>query len=112
MKLGLPTDIQQLLAGPISCSEETDVKVNQDRLRRRVLDVLAGYEDGPALLHRGAVALLAVDNPDVLDGGLACLFVIGTVADLDVIEALLSHQSERVRISARTCMFEIRERRG
>jgi hypothetical protein len=46
----------------------------------------------------------------VVENALACLFVVGTSADIPAVEPLLQHPTEAVRKAARTCLFEMRRR--
>jgi hypothetical protein len=53
----------------------------------------------------------ATEDVNAVDRALAVLFVVGNASDAAAVEALLSHPGERIQKAARTCLFEIRQRR-
>ena len=107
----LPTGIERFLARvTYSCSEPEFVHSRQDVLRQWVTEVADAHADGWELLRQGAVAQLAKNDSESVDRALAVLFVVGAANDAGTVEKLLSHQDERVRKAARTCLFEIRRR--
>jgi len=108
----MPVWIERLLNyGVQSCAQPEHVRFRQDFLRERVLEAIAAHENGAAQLHDACVQHLADPDDRVATNALSCLFVIGTVADVPAVEALVQHPTEAVRKAARTCLFEVRRRR-
>jgi hypothetical protein len=109
----LPIWIEHLLTLDLySCSEPGVAQFRQECLRERVWEAVDAYENGRNQLHDACVQHLADPDDDVVENALACLFVIGTSADMQAVEALFQHPSEIIRKAARTCRFEIRRRPG
>ena len=59
---------------------------------------------------KAPLAQLADEDAGMVDRALAVLFVLGNEDDAAVVEPLVAHRHERVRKSARTCLFELRRR--
>lgn len=107
----LPFWIQDVLSKRwYSCSEPVHVHFRQDLLRGLVNRAVEGYEDGREQLRKACCACLQLEDEQLMEQSLACLFVIGLVTDAPAVELLLHHPDESIRKAARTCLFEIRRR--
>ena len=95
---------------PYSCREPAFVHVRQDVTRERIIQIVDANEDGRELLHGACSEYLQHEDVRHIVCALACLFVMGTSADIAVVEPLLKHPQDFVCKAAKTCLFEIRRR--
>ena len=95
---------------PYSCSEPAFVHVRQDVTRERIIQIVDANEDGRELLHGACCEYLQHEDVRHIVCAPTCLFVIGTSADIAVVEPLLKHPQDFVCKAAKTCLFEIRRR--
>jgi len=110
-ELDFPLWIEHLLYGLwFSCSETGYVHIRQKMLRQDVLRAIDAHENGYDELQKACYICLKYENKIVVEKALACLFVIGSVVDVEFINPLLEHPEESVRKAARTCIFEIKNR--
>ena len=93
-----------------SCSQPEFVHLRQKVLREQVIKFVDAHENGLEELRKACYICLQHENEGVVERGIACLFVIGSIKDINLIEPLLEHPEESVRKAARTCIFEIRHR--
>ena len=107
----LPIWIERLLTfGSYNCGEPEYVRFRQGLLRESILEIVDAHENGHNQLHDACLQHLDNSEDKVVRNALSGLFVIGTSADVQAVEALLQHPTESIRKAARTCLFEIRRR--
>jgi hypothetical protein len=105
--------IERLLnRGGYSCIEPKWAHFRQQLLRETILGAADENESGRERLRAAALEQLGDDDPYLIERALTCLFVVGVSSDVAAVNPLTSHEIEFVRKAARTCLVEIRRRRG
>ncbi|MHC4716322.1 MAG: hypothetical protein ACYS5V_05080 [Planctomycetota bacterium] len=73
-----------------------------------VQDAVGGDPDRSEQLRAASLEAIQSDGNRMIIDGLAFLLVVGTPADVAVVEPFAEHQNEEVRKAAKTCCFELR----